>query len=335
MPERITTGVQRLFEVRVLHHYWLDDGKTVFDQLPPEAQYGRLATYDMRRFLDVRPTDATERLLRGLGCIFVKSPTGFVVGCPRGAVLPSDAVFKFMLTVKDGGLFNYTALTLMSRKVYDIYYGPENTAYRYKENVPLLSNLSGATRDIPPGNKLLFLSREIPPLASTDKIEAIVKSGSALEQLISDDHSVAPQQLDADAGKLPVYLNQGDIPDIVPPAGLTGAPPQGIRLEDGITEDVFGLISIAATAPDSAFSFVDGAGKAKTPYPVYQVRIKNRSSYWTYLDKATGAVKTTESVPLPLTCFGNAGTKQKPSVGLVKPEVSGTAVMKLVSEIYV
>lgn len=319
----------------MLHHYWLDEGKNVFDQLTQEAQDGRLATYDMGRFLDARPTDSTEKLLRGLGCIFVKSPTGFVVACPQGGVLPTDAVFDFMLSATDGRLFDYTALTLPPRKVYDIYYDPEKTVYSYKENVPLLSNRSGATRDIPPGTKLLFLSREIPPLASTDKIEAIVKSGSALEQLISDDHNVAPQQLDADAGKLPVYLNQGDIPDIVPPAGLTGAPPKGIRLDDGVTDDVFGLISIAATAPDSAFSFVDGSGKAKTPYPIYQVRIKNRSSYWNYLDKITGAVKSTEAAPLPLTFFGNAGSKQKPSAGFVKPEVSGTAVNKLVSDIYI
>ena len=55
--------------------------------------------------------------------------------------------------------------------------------------------------------------------------------------------------------------------------------------------------------------------RAKTPSPVYQVRFKNRSTVWTYLDKQTGAVTSTEADPLPLTHFGNAGTKQKPSRG--------------------
>jgi len=46
-------------------------------------------------------------------------------------------------------------------------------------------------------------------------------------------------------------------------------------------------------------------------------------------------VSSTEANPLPLTYFGNAGTKQKPSDGLVKAEKSGQKITRLVSEIYV
>ena len=69
--------------------------------------------------------------------------------------------------------------------------------------------------------------------------------------------------------------------------------------------------------------------------PVYQVRFKNRSTVWTYLNNATGAVLSTEANPLPLTYFGNAGTKQKPFRRLVKAETSGTKITRLISEIYV
>ena len=33
MAEHTTSAYRRLFEVRLLHHYWLDDGATIFDKI--------------------------------------------------------------------------------------------------------------------------------------------------------------------------------------------------------------------------------------------------------------------------------------------------------------
>ena len=107
-------------------------------------------------------------------------------------------------------------------------------------------------------------------------------------------------------------------------------------LSDDIPDDVFALIRLSAVrANDSDFSFIDGNGRAKTPHPVFQIRFKNRSTLWQYVNKNTRAVISTELNPLPLTHFGNAGTKQKPSEGWVKAEKSGTKITRLVSEIFV
>jgi hypothetical protein len=142
--------------------------------------------------------------------------------------------------------------------------------------------------------------------------------------------------LGAQATNLPVFVHQGDVPVIVPPAGLVGAPPRGILLSDDIPDQVFAVIQLAAVRPDDDdFSFIDSNGHAKTVGPVFQVRFKNRSTVWRYLNKNTGAVVSTETEPLPLTHFGNAGTKQKPSEGLVKAETSGGKITRLVSEIFV
>lgn len=46
-----------------------------------------------------------------------------------------------------------------------------------------------------------------------------------------------------------------------------------------------------------------------------------------------GALKSTEPAPLPLTYFGNAGTKAKSSAGFIKAETSGAKINRLVSEI--
>ncbi|QIL74977.1 hypothetical protein [Hymenobacter sp. HDW8] len=76
MAERIVSGYQRLFEVRLLHHYWLDEGQTVFDALPEAERLQRLLTYDVRSFIPFAPTPATAKALQGLGGVFKSTALG-------------------------------------------------------------------------------------------------------------------------------------------------------------------------------------------------------------------------------------------------------------------
>lgn len=336
MSERKTSRNKRLFEVRLLHHYWLDEGATVFDQIADQSKRdARLLTYDMRSFLAVRPTARTARGLSGFQCLFRETALGCVVLAPEAAIIPADTVFEFIVTAKQSSIYNYTSLTLRPRRIYDLYNTVDGITYRYKENVPVLSNLTGTKRGTGP-DQSLFLSMEIPPLGADDQVEALVLSGSALLELTGDGPGAPTQQLDAKATDLPAYVHQADAPVIVPPPGLAGVPARGVRLSADVADDVFVLVSLTAVhASDAAFSFVDGTGLAKDVSPVYQVRFKNRSTIWNYLNKRTGAVDSTEPNPLPLTYFGNAGTKQKPSEGVVKAEKAGAKITRLVSEIYV
>lgn len=338
MTERTTTSYNSLLEVRLLHHYWLDDGATVFDKLTADQQDQRLLTYDVRPILGVVPTASTQTLLANLRCVFVPTGLGFMVGAPNGVAIAADTSLFFIVSVKDGNVFEYTALTLRSQAIVSAFNpndnSPGRTVYRYKENVPVLSNMTGKAHGAGP-NATLFLSGGIPPQSGGEPAEALVLAGAALAQLTGDDPAPI-QQIDADANNQPIFVNQADAPVIAPPAGVVGAPPRGVELTDDVTDDVFALITLTAVpAGNAAFSFVDGAGAAKTPWPVYQVRFKNRSTIWTYLNKQTGAVNSTEAAPLPLTYFGNAGTKQKPSRGLVKAVQNAGKISQLVSEIYV
>jgi len=336
MAERVSSLYRRLFEVRLLHHYWLDEGATNFDQIPGAAEReARLLSYDVRPLLHVRPTAATGAALTACGCVYRDTALGFIAGAPASVTIPSDTVWTFLVSVRDGRFYGYTSLTLRPQRIYEIQNPADDISYRYKENVPVLSNLTGATRGASP-NASLFLSREIPAAAAGDQVEALVRSGSALLQLTSDNPGATTQQLVAPADDVPVFVHQADTPAIIPPAGLAGAPPRGVQLSADVDDDVFAVISLAAMRADNDdFSFVDGAGAPKASPPVYQVRFKNRSTIWTYLDRNTRAVKSTASNPLPLTFFGNAGTGQKPAEGSVKADLSGTKVTRLVSEIYV
>jgi hypothetical protein len=339
MVERAISPYKPLFEVRLLHHYWLDEGKLGFDSLSMDTQTSRLLDYDVRSILSVVPTASTATLLAGLGCIFKLTAPGFIVAVPAGSPIAADTEFSFVVSVADGRVFDYTALTLRPQAIYEAFdptdNSPDRIVYRYKENVSVLSNLTGATR-VSGTVTTLYLSREIPAPGASDAVEALILSAGALEQLTSDNPAATTQKLADDATTFPIFVNQGDSPPVVPPAGVTGAPARGAQLSADVTDDVFALLTLTAVRGDNdAFSFVDGAGAPKVPCPVFHVRFKNRSTLWIYLDKQTGAVSATEPAPLPLTYFGNAGTRQKPSRGVVKAQMGGAKVTQLVSEIYV
>ena len=339
MSERSTTAYRRLFEVRLLHHYWLDDGGQRFDTLSADMQTARLLGYDVRPLLRVTPTPSTLKQLSGQRCLFMSTGQGFVVAAPSEATFAADTTFSFALAIADGRCLDYTALTFRPQVIQQAAdpadLSPTRVVYRYKADVPVLSNLTGVKRTLGAG-QVLFLSRDYLAPAATDAVEAMVLSGGALLQLTSDNPGASTQQLAASATDLPVFLHQGDVPAIVPPAGVVGAPARGVQLSDEMPDDIFALITLTAVrAGDDDFSFVDGSGAPKTPATVYEVRLKNRSTWWTYLDKQTGAPGAPEAQPLPLTFFGNAGTRQKPSRGIVKARMSGARITQLVSEIYV
>jgi len=336
MAERLTSNYRTLFDVRLLHHYWLDEGATIFDQIADaQKKAARLLAYDIRPVLNVVPTAETETTLSAYRCLFRQTSIGFAVAAPATAIIPAATVCQFIVSTESSQFYDYTSLTIRPQKVYELFNTADGITYRYKENVPVLSNLTGTTRGAGP-NTALFLSSEIPAPTSKDPVEALVQSGGALLQLTGDDPGGATQQISPTASALPAFVHQADAPVIVPPAGLVGAPARGVQLSTDITDDVFALISLTAVRGDNdAFSFVDGAGAPKAKAPVYEVRFKNRSTFWTYLDARTGTVGSTEPNPLPLTFFGNAGSKQKPSRGHVKANVSGAQITQLISEIYV
>jgi hypothetical protein len=122
--------------------------------------------------------------------------------CDSRSELSGDTVLEFMLTVKDGRLFEYTALTLRPQRICEAYDERRELIFRYKENVPVLSNLTGATRGVS-SEELLFLSREYSPLAEDDQVEALGTVGDALAQLTSDGPNATRQELAADRNDSP------------------------------------------------------------------------------------------------------------------------------------
>lgn len=335
MGEVINSAYKRLFEVRILHHYWLDDGATVFDDMPVADRNKLLLTYSNQNVLTVIPTTSTQKTLDGLQCVFRETSLGFVVAAAADRIIPDDAVFTFALTPVSMDFYNYTALTLLPRKIYEIFYPPEEKLYRFKENVPLLSNLTGVKRGTGQ-NKVLTLSDEYAAVHTTDTVEALVRSGASLKQLLTDSPGADTQVLNADFQTAPLYVHQADSPLITPPSGMTGHPRRGIELTAEIPDQVFAVISITVVKAGDAEYTCTTSHKPKANGPVFQVKLKNRSTFRKYINKKTGTTEFVESEALPMTFRGNAGSKQRPPLTPIKKIPLNTNDPEtLVSEIYV
>lgn len=351
MAEKIQNRYRKLFEVRLLHHYWLDEGEIQFDSLSKEQKSKRLELYDSRRLFVIAPTAATANTLKNLNAVYKTTALGCVAAIQNheNNSVPDETLFEFIVTVQDQNFFNYTALTLREQKIYEFYNQQEKRMYRYKENVAVLSNNTGTFR----GNivalndkKILFLSREF--LEDAKNIEDFILEDDKLKQL-SNENSGHVHEL-GDKTKNPVYIHQGDVPEIVPPDTFTSdiveqLPKKGCLLSDDIPDNVFVLIRLQARLDDEEFSLIDENRQVKEEAPVFDLRFKNRSTFWRYIGekKETGR-KQESSKPLPLTYYGNAGIDhfglenawKKPSKEqFVKIEKDNGKNIKLVSEVFI
>lgn len=333
MGEQIGFSYQRLFEVRLLHHYWLDDGSNMFDTLTNNRKSALLQRYDMRSMMEVNPTPATKSKIKALKGIFKSTALGFVVAVPKTKIIPDTEVFSFVITITDAAFYRYTSLTFINHKIFELYDPEADKIIRYKENVSIFSNLTGVSRGANP-NKSLFLSRQIPSSSVTDKAEFLNISGGALVQLANGQPGAKVLQLSAVAADCPVFMHQNDAPVIVPPLGLGGAPERGVMLTNEIPDQVFGVININAVNPtDNDFSCTQ-AGIAKSNGPVFQIRFKNRSAVWKYLNKNSGAPVSETTNPLPLTYHGNAGVKRKPGELVIKVKFKDNDPTKRIEKIF-
>lgn len=103
-----------LLEVQILHRYFLNVGKTGFDEDPaaPDIQAARRA-YQVRDFWRIEPDEDTRELLRRLGLRFRLTATGFRLVATRdgaAASLPDKTSFSFLVYLVDPRFMLYTAI---------------------------------------------------------------------------------------------------------------------------------------------------------------------------------------------------------------------------------
>lgn len=127
-----TTVYKRLFEVHILHDYFLSTpAGTPFSSLKPEVQKAFLKDelihqrYDIHRFLKIEPSPAMKKNLKDYHMRMVPTPLGFFLGMEVKQIQSNGSTFykpfislsdklsmSFVLRPNDELFFNYTNLPL-------------------------------------------------------------------------------------------------------------------------------------------------------------------------------------------------------------------------------
>lgn len=116
-----------LFEVQVLHDYFLNRGSLVHEALADVQRDALFRSYTSGTFLEVAPTRSAKKRLAGHAMIFKTTASGFLVAvkvAPSSQedrpAIPPEADFRlaFALRISDPRFFNYTSLADSSPKFY-------------------------------------------------------------------------------------------------------------------------------------------------------------------------------------------------------------------------
>jgi hypothetical protein len=107
-----------LFNVEILHHYFLDEGEDVYDSgLDADKMETNLAAYDLSTFMKVVPTTKTIQTLKNFRSKFIQTKQGFQVAMASDGDEPfipfsSNLQFDFIARVTDQFFENYTDITI-------------------------------------------------------------------------------------------------------------------------------------------------------------------------------------------------------------------------------
>ena len=311
----ITIQYPVLFSVMIRHHYFLDKrfiqdvknpdnsikvakGYHLWDNIPPDEQVKILAGYDVRRFFRIEPTPQTRVALAGMGAVFKVHGMGFVVaqgktvGTPE--VLADTDRLLFTIQVIDPGFYQYSSMMMQMEEVRIEKATTPGGRDKLFKKVYWLGNSTAP--------QFPFLSR--PPAVfnatNTYAPEDLVLRSGVLQQARRQISTPAEANDNANWEVLPArnvapaivhYLSKEDLTEV--------------EITPDIPADTFAVIEIKAKHPAVPAFDLYGGGNALLS-PRFEIRLKNRSTWWRYFDQKTGMpVKVKETAtPFALTQLG-------------------------------
>ncbi|WOD42830.1 hypothetical protein [Hwangdonia lutea] len=120
------TTYKPLFEIELLHDYFLNDGATAFSTLSDADKKKRLSLLDISEFIEVVPSQNTIQKMAGHKIVFKTRKTGLSAYCKVANAsqntpfipLPSDLALTFIMKIADPFFGNYTDLTTSSPNIF-------------------------------------------------------------------------------------------------------------------------------------------------------------------------------------------------------------------------
>ena len=356
-----TTYFKRLFEIRILHEYFLLDARhpeffALNDQDREVIVNNKLRQnqYNIWKYLSIEPAEETIKLLNGQHLKFITQPTGFFIGMevkPTGEefipFIPLDrnVDFTFLLKIKDPYVKNYTSLRLKSA-IPAIYFFT-NVNPNGKKAFPALSEpvtpfqmknfyemgemamINGNIKEALERTKSTHSSRwrDVNGKGFANEADRILVPhqfyyGFEKEQEVSQCEFTLKTLEGGEVKTITVngaekinkaFLDfrqdQKPVPEEIPD-GLYDLEVKGdndfqvksrLYLHSNWYNSAFlGVISISNAEEDPDFNLLGPVGNLKKPYPVFEIRLRSRITYWRYQvqekpfklsDKATNYLK--------------------------------------------
>lgn len=161
-----------VLEVAVWHHFWVDPDGGTFTLPPnpgtPEA-LDRLFDYDLRRLLDIRPTQRSLEWFRRKGLIFKPTQTGCLLASRDGYTESDDAArLTLVISIRDPQLLRHTDLGIakFEGRIFHL----TNFDRPPADRTLLTDNGSGqleATHFVPQRGRVLRIGQQTPGTATT------------------------------------------------------------------------------------------------------------------------------------------------------------------------
>lgn len=115
-----------LFELSVLHGYFLNSGETEYVDLDEDKQKKIVKTYSFDSFIEIIPSYETNQFLKNRRSIFSKKSDKIMVGVPISNSDPTlpfidialDAELVFLIKLKDTYFENYTDISFTSNRIF-------------------------------------------------------------------------------------------------------------------------------------------------------------------------------------------------------------------------
>lgn len=215
MSISITYGI--LFEIKIMHHYFLNKGEEVYDTMSDADKANMMLKYDAREIFEIIPTEECTKILSAHNCIFKNTSTGLIVGLRAESdgleppkfksfvTLADDLMFTFLVKLRDMDFMNYTALpfTGNSGQLFTF----QNTIAGGSKKFPSLSTvppLYQAAKEYFPGDML------------SDNLNNQTKLSTALQKTTQVTSTASDWMTEVSADNLPLqYVNVNDRHPIV------------------------------------------------------------------------------------------------------------------------
>ncbi|WP_299248449.1 hypothetical protein [uncultured Aquimarina sp.] len=282
------TLYKTLFEIELLHSYFLDDGLSLFISMNDDDKKEQLKKYNFLDYINIIPSYATQGILKNHKLVLRKGLKGFRI---LGSVVEENDKFKlhrflendlkltFLVYIKDYLFDNYTELTKTDNRLYyfsNIKPATETDPYSY---IPLSSSSDLITDDFlltEESTRQLWFDLEQDNIRAeiTKRLDLVAELKN--DDLITDEgKQILDQSIQKEHGR-----------------GLLGI----IELRM-IGDNTMDVIEIDSTDPNDIKSFL------LNPTPAYKLHFENRKTIWKYIKKSDENELETSSVK-PLTRNG-------------------------------